>query len=352
LISLARASYGLYYIKVKGEKLEEPELNPNIFGILLQILLFIPIFFWIRQYSFNYLVGNQYLKAGYVSLLYFHKPKQAIELFDRSAKLYPENSDLWYWKGIAYHIMKDQKNALKTFEKALTFSTNNLIYYQIGLIKKETGHSDEAVKYFKKSIDIIPRFISGYLQLGIYYQQKKNYALSSQYLEKIDEYRCRYSNPNEKNHAYLMLAQNYYNLNNYDKSLLYIEKYLTVANDNEKTGIFNMIEQLLRRQKKKPDEMADVFDKFDKSFPDKLYFDERMGAINFQAKRYKRSLYFWKKHLDDSSKKGSIYYNIAACYYYLKDFKNSKKYVEKSLLYEPEFKKSLELKAVLQNIHK
>jgi len=343
----------LFSIKVKKEAPEEPELNAGIIKILFQLLIFIPIFFWIKQYSFNYLIGNQYLKAGYVTLLYFHKPKQAIELFERSEKLYPDNSDLWYWKGVAYHIQKKYDKALSTFEKALTFSTNNLIYYQIGLIKKETGHPEEAIKYFQKSIDIIPRFMSGYIQLAEYYQRKGDYKKAVKYLENIDEYKCRAQRDSrEKQRTYLMMAQLHFNLGNYEKSIINIKKYLPYSSNIEKKSLFNMLEQILMKLKKQPDEIADIFDKMDKYFPDDLFFDERLGAINFKAKRYKKSIYYWSRHLNDAQKKGAIYYNIAACYFYLKDYEKAEKFVKKSLIYEPNFKKSIDLRAILEKMNK
>lgn len=349
IVAFTAVFYSKLILKKEGSEVSKTINSFIVPKIIFMIILFYPIFLWIREHSFYYLVGNQYLKAGYVTLLNYKKPDIAIKYFNISKILQPHDQELWYWWGIAYMIKRDYNKAEQIFKEALKYSTNNLIFSQLGNIALSKGKINDAIKYFKYAIEIIPLFGEGYYKLGNIYMIKKDYKKAIKYYSKIFEYKCRI-NPgsNLKTRARLALAECYYNIKDYKNALKKLEIVIYEAKLINKNRVLNMYINLLKKNRLSPLKIAQKLEKIEKYFKDNEMLISNIASKYFEAKEFKKSLIYWKKMLNYTKKKYIIFYNIAVCYYELKDLKNTKKFIDKTLTYEPNFKKAIELSKKLK----
>jgi protein O-GlcNAc transferase len=75
--------------------------------------------------------------------------------------------------------------ALRHYKRAILLCSDyTYAYNQLGVLYEEMGKGDEAIKIFKKSVEVNPKNKLGYLELGRIYHQKKMYDLANIYFKR------------------------------------------------------------------------------------------------------------------------------------------------------------------------
>jgi len=86
-----------------------------------------------------------------------NKYKQAINLYDRAIKGFPQNPESYYGKGEVLEQLKRYKDALECYDHALKLNSSNAEYYSSkGEVLIQLSKYDEAIKSFAKAIKINP----------------------------------------------------------------------------------------------------------------------------------------------------------------------------------------------------
>ncbi len=126
-----------------------------------------------------FLVGNYlrvYKKAYEESLRYYERATDLLEKFPHA----------WYGKGLAYaQIPQSIHLAKQCFERALD-QDNKLIwvYYDLGRILQAAGHPYEAIKKYRKAIEIDAQYFDAFYALGLACHEIKDYELAIAYYDR------------------------------------------------------------------------------------------------------------------------------------------------------------------------
>ncbi len=88
----------------------------------------------------------------------------ALEKANEALKKYPDEADLYYWRGTSLYSLGRKQEALKDLNKALEINPNETTYLVMrGICRSELMDADGAIADFNKAIEINPKLPSAYL---------------------------------------------------------------------------------------------------------------------------------------------------------------------------------------------
>lgn len=101
----------------------------------------------------------------------------AIDMLHKGLALIDYDPDLWIYLGVAYWNKTDFDQAEKAYERALSLDGNSpIIFNNLGslslsmaLLSKKTADLQDAIRHFKKAIELDPNYASAYNGLGTAY---------------------------------------------------------------------------------------------------------------------------------------------------------------------------------------
>lgn len=112
----------------------------------------------------------------------------AIAAFNKSLELNPKQFDSNYYLGEIAYQMKDIKSALAYYEKELSLDPKNVvILIKVGLIAKRAKDYDKAINYFEKVIEINPNEMRAQLELAEVYQAHGDMEKAKTILSKLEK---------------------------------------------------------------------------------------------------------------------------------------------------------------------
>jgi tetratricopeptide (TPR) repeat protein len=174
--------------------------------------------------------------------------KKAFEYIDRAKKIAEsihsefEKARICYFEGKTYSLLANYPKAIENYEKALpiflekknkTFIAD--VYQELGYVYLETSDYKKALDYLNQALELYKKIedkegmaiVYGYM--GSLYSFQENYKTSNEYLQKSIEL------GNYKHNIagwYGDIAQNYYYLGDYKKSLSYFDSVIPVFKKN------------------------------------------------------------------------------------------------------------------------
>ncbi len=162
-----------------------------------------------------------YLGLSYLNI---NSIGEAYKQLEKAVRLDPYNAAAHFVLGIVYALGGELKFAVKEWEKAVTVDPN--VYYK--LIAKPEIRSviernlDEALKKFKREIDINPQNIEAYLNMGkaLLYLNKPEAAL--QYFRRVTELKIDFWE------AYMYIGIAYQKMNQYQLAVTNLKRAITV----------------------------------------------------------------------------------------------------------------------------
>jgi len=90
-------------------------------------------------------------------LIRLKRYEEAIEYFDQSLALDPNNADVWYSKGTVLYELKQYEEAINCLDRSLTLDPNNdNAWYYKGAILYELGRYEEAINCFDQLLALNP----------------------------------------------------------------------------------------------------------------------------------------------------------------------------------------------------
>jgi tetratricopeptide (TPR) repeat protein len=162
--------------------------------------------------------ANHY-KANWLSSQ--KKYDEAIEHYNKSLAIKPDQAYVYNGLGLAYQNKKDYSSALENYEKAITIDPSyKQPYTGIGNTYYHLKNYKESIKYFKKAIEIDPAYFIGYHGLAMAYYSLKDYDKSIVYYNKSVELTPRYPG------VYYNRALAYHLKEKYNQALTDYTKYL------------------------------------------------------------------------------------------------------------------------------
>lgn len=180
---------------------------------------------------------------------------------DKSAVFYAnsKNKNAQNAYTIAKDFMRDKnyKMAIESLQLSLKEDPNFVIALDdIAVCYRQLGDFDNAIMYYKKSLDIFPEGDLALMNIGVVYSLKSDFKTSISYYEKLIKYQ-----PNNAE-GYFGAGKNYLLLNDDEKALdnIFIAH---IIYSNEKSEYLKDSEQFLGTlyQKMKSENKEDIFKK-------------------------------------------------------------------------------------------
>ena len=161
--------------------------------------------------------------------------------FERILKLeekYPDDVGILQVISRNYLAVGDNTKALNYLLKAKSIEPNNFsIHYNLGTLHQTFKKNDDALEFFKKSIELNKDFINGYNALADLYLKKKNYKETIKYLKASVKIDFSINNINAISILALSIVANYFqtkNLIELKDALIYFKKAHELDPSNDK----------------------------------------------------------------------------------------------------------------------
>tara|TARA_B000000441_G_scaffold116101_1_gene87990 strand:+ start:335 stop:991 length:657 start_codon:yes stop_codon:yes gene_type:complete len=161
--------------------------------------------------------------------------------FERILKLeekYPDDVGILQVISRNYLAVGDNTKALNYLLKAKSIEPNNFsIHYNLGTLHQTFKKDDDALEFFKKSIELNKDFINGYNALADLYLKKKNYKETIKYLKASVKIDFSINNINAISTLALSIVANYFqtkNLIELKDALIYFKKAHELDPSNDK----------------------------------------------------------------------------------------------------------------------
>ena len=148
----------------------------------------------------------------------------------------PKTAEEWFDKGNAAFINRDYGEAIKCYKKTINLNPNHVgAYGNLGLAyrygkqdyEKAIKYFDKAIEYFEKEVELNPDFARAYIDLGLAYQVgREDYEKAIKCYEKAIEL-----NPNYVE-AYYNLGAAYQEQGNLKKTIEYLIKAAKLGHED------------------------------------------------------------------------------------------------------------------------
>ena len=93
--------------------------------------------------------------------------KDAIAEDDLSLQIFSGYNDVYSHKGLMYYAIKDYKNALENYTKAIALGDKDAkTFSNMGTLYSEMGQPDKAIENYRKAVQYDPRFVDARRNLG------------------------------------------------------------------------------------------------------------------------------------------------------------------------------------------
>ncbi|MGC8764426.1 MAG: tetratricopeptide repeat protein [Brevinematia bacterium] len=158
--------------------------------------------------------------------------EKAIRLSKEYLKKSPPNFNIYYCLAKAYDGVNNYKAAIEYYEKSLVelqkYPKSALkaeIMLRLGDLYLAIEEKNVAIGCFKMVLEEFPNNLYSLWQLGKVYFKENNFLKAREYLERLVSIKPIYPE------AYLLLAKSYYNLQNYQNALNYLNLWFEKGSD-------------------------------------------------------------------------------------------------------------------------
>ncbi|KAL4480757.1 hypothetical protein ABPG72_014532 [Tetrahymena utriculariae] len=245
--------------------------------------------------------------------------KEAVESYEK-AIMYDQNQTQIY-QNLAQEQeqLNNLNEALKYYQKHIEFYPNSVdSLFKIGFLQNGANKDiKKAIYYYKKSIQLQPsNNAQSYKQLGLLYKIQQEYILAKNNLliaiEQDDSYKDLYLELS-------IIEKDYFN--DIERSNQFQNKYIKYQDQQ--------IEQL--REGRNLQQARQLISKFLSDYPEnnRGYFE--YGQIEFAQQNYDQAIIYWLHCCENEFSVDTSLYNIGACYDNLNNFEKAIEFFFKAI---------------------
>lgn len=129
-------------------------------------------------------LASKYKRQGY-DLRKQNEPGRALQYFERTLQLDPDDADAYYRKGAALYDQNRHDQALNVFEKAVELDPDNYsTYVYIDRILESEGKWNEIIGYWDRYIERNPNNSRAYIERGGTYYRKGDIKMAMENAKK------------------------------------------------------------------------------------------------------------------------------------------------------------------------
>lgn len=286
---------------------------------------------------------------------------EAEDCIKKGLKIAPNNAELYLNYGILYSKQEKRFKAIEMLKKAKFLNPTIFhTYFLLGVMYYETDKNSEAFCEFKQLENLDPTYKKLSYYLAICYKKEKNYMAVMEYAQRAVE-----EDPDNPI-VYVLLAQNYLNLNKKEECLktyelaqnrgigdfgfylswgIVLTKLQDISNAKEK------INKALFLQENNSDALYRLgvcyykendFDNAKKYYEAAINSNEQnslayadLGMLKYELKNYSDAILYLQNAITLSTENSHLYFYIANSYYKLGNVKRSIEYYERTIEYHP-----------------
>lgn len=209
--------------------------------------------------------------------------KTALNYFDKSLELNPNDSETVYYKALCIAYLGDAEIAVDMINRAIEMdSTQDRYWNDKANFLTSLGNFDEALKCFDKAIELNPTDSILYANKGFMYLQLEDYKKS------LECYKQAYEIDSENMHNIVRLANAYVELDDFKNADKYFAKAASIDDENEEY-LTTRAHYLAYRDRTR--EALELWDKLLKFNPD-----------NAEAWMYKAMIYLIENNTFEASR--------------------------------------------------
>jgi eukaryotic-like serine/threonine-protein kinase len=116
--------------------------------------------------------------------------EEALRHIEQALVLEPRNGDAFYAAGRIYESQGEQKKAEAAYRKAVEIQPHRMYLDELGSLYLRMGRTEEAIRIFRRSIEIAPDGFIGYRNLGTAYYMQGDLAETASNLQKALQIRA------------------------------------------------------------------------------------------------------------------------------------------------------------------
>lgn len=265
--------------------------------------------------------------------------KRAAELLDSTHYMYKNLIGTYnYFQGkvktVEYFETGKPKavldEAIASQEKSLEFIEMAGSYYELAVANRNNQKIDQAIKYFKKAIELSPTWSQPYDGLGSIYRDMGEYEKAAEMYDKALEYSPKeLLGPAHRNIGYVS-----YKLGNFVNA----ETHLKEAMKYRPQDPFIFYYQgALYRDMKRPNESEEAFLKtiqLNKSFAAAFYY---LGLVYQDEERYEDAQSVLETAVKEDPNNASFLYHLGANHYFKKEYETCMANMQEVLRLNPNF---------------
>ena len=155
--------------------------------------------------------------------------ESAIEHLEKAVELRPDYSEAFNVMGLVYLTLQRQDRAIWCFNQArnnLLYATPHYPLSNLGEAYREKKDYDRAIHFYKKALEIQPRFVNAHRGMGLTYIDMGNYEAAVGSLERAVRYAPRFAD------AHFELGRAYVKLYKRQKAISAFKKVVELAPDS------------------------------------------------------------------------------------------------------------------------
>lgn len=240
--------------------------------------------------------------------------EKSIENYEKCLEIYSEDANIWNDCGNVYFDVPDFDNAIRCYKKAIEVDNDYYwAYYNIGLSIEEKKQNDvdsrnEAKQWFEKAVKIKGNYHPALNEIGLYYLDNGNLELAEDYFKQSIEGYRDYKFP------YYNLSKIYKEKGEIDKAKMFLKK--AIKCDNNYVGAYN-----------------------------------NLGILYYDEIDYDSAMYYYCKALEiDPFYKFSLY-NVGLIFDAKGEYKKAVEMFEKAIASDPQYEPALSEKRKLESEH-
>lgn len=250
--------------------------------------------------------------------------KKALAYANKSIIADRNNFYGYYRKGFVYYMSEKYEKALENFLKSVSLIKEEAaevydMYPRISWIYQNIkGDIENAKKYAKISIDIMPDYDFAQYRMGcIYLYADKNYKEAAKYFKKALALKMGETDI----YVYYDVGKNYFSMKKYAQALKYVEMGLSIQPEN--LGLCSVKISILYKQRKYEEVRALLQQALEK-YPDDIWVQQANAMILAHFKQFDDSVKILETIRKDLQEV-NVYalFVLANCYFKKKEYEKS-----------------------------
>ncbi len=252
--------------------------------------------------------ANTWIEKGW-SLYNLHEYDKSIQCHNKAIDVDPTYGKPWNVKGLAFHYWGKYNEAIECYNKAIEMDPKDTAsMIDKGVSLENLGKYNEAIECYNKAIDVDPTYIYAWNNKGILLYQMGQ----TQYEKALECFNHSIDiDPSSKtawNYKGLIL----YSQKKYDEA---IECYdVAIDIDNKDPIVWNNKGEIFSYSLKNYEEAINCFDKSIEADPNYIDAWNNKGYAFGSLEKYDEAIECYKKILDIEFNDVSAWYNIGHCF--------------------------------------